>query len=191
MSNRITTGQMYSEWQSMNQKLNELKTITQGNKVVFPDTQKVQITNPMNLPTDYPDSAVKAELELIKAQQKQILDRLDGEFRTQVTGSLVEESLFTNTTIKAGSYVIKFVDLLDCNRYTIGARNDGTGKFSIRTRLQSAGREWYSGQTTLASGDLFALTDLQTVTTGRLAIFIYNDGTEDVIIRESSINKIS
>ena len=78
--------------------------------VEFPDVQKVEVTNAQtqmdvnvinpvdnvsvdNLPTDYPDSAVKAELELIKQQQAEILDKLNDTIDTRLTGSIDEYAL--------------------------------------------------------------------------------------------------
>src|SRR5690625_2568231 len=52
-----------------------------------------------NLPTDYPDSQVKVELELIKAQQIAINNKLDSiiendAINTRVTGSNVEQRYY-------------------------------------------------------------------------------------------------
>jgi len=74
----------------------------------LPETQKVEVTNQKesqdvkvtNNPIDYPDVAVKAELELIKqgiadnkATNDLILARLDNPIDTQVTGSIVEDAI--------------------------------------------------------------------------------------------------
>ncbi len=124
-----------------------------------------------NLPTH--DKDVKSELELIKSElaesrqmNQQILERLDGTFNTQVTGSnmedaitvrqtgsLVEESLFApNETIAPGAYSLKYHKIDDCNRYTIGARNLGSTRIEIRIRKMSEGGEWYSSTTKVAEG---------------------------------------
>jgi len=63
---------------------NLMKPITSDNKD-FPNEIDVS-----NLPSDYPDTAVKAELESIKQTQSEILERLDGEFNTRLSGSIAE-----------------------------------------------------------------------------------------------------
>lgn len=50
------------------------------------------------LPTK--DADLKTELELIKAQQKQILERLDNPINTQLTGSNVEDGIPINKEVK-------------------------------------------------------------------------------------------
>lgn len=65
----------------------------------LPHIQDVNVTNAIetvsidNLPSDYPDSAVKTELELIKAQQQQILDKLNDTIDTRLTGSNVKDNI--------------------------------------------------------------------------------------------------
>lgn len=103
-------------------------------------------TNEIDFPEDYPDEAVKTELESIKATQAEILERLDGTFDTQLTGSNVEYpfvdndyeggvlntrtmglswksfNLFNgNSTIPAGAYLNSEGDAFPVNGYsTIG-----------------------------------------------------------------------
>lgn len=72
-----------------------MKPITKNS---YPEIQDVNVTNQQAFPTDYPDGAVKQELELIKAQQQQILERLDEPIPTQLTGSnVVEQQIFTRS----------------------------------------------------------------------------------------------
>ena len=57
----------------------------------------------VELPSDYPDSAVKAELEKIKQQQADILARLEQPVETQLTGSNVELISVSGMLVGAGS----------------------------------------------------------------------------------------
>ena len=95
--------------------------VTNQTNVEFPDVQRVEVTNAQtqmdvnvlnpvdsvsvdNLPNDYPDSAVKAELELIKQQQADILDKLNDTIDTRLTGSNVEYlNLADNDVVMAGA----------------------------------------------------------------------------------------
>lgn len=80
-------------------KLDDLKEVTEGNK-------------PVDFPDDYPDSAVKSELESMKATQKDMMDAIkktnetlqevikDGSVNTQLNGSNMEDGIPTNKVVK-------------------------------------------------------------------------------------------
>lgn len=78
----------------------------------FPETQavsgSVEVTNQ---PEDFPDSAVRSELESIKQTQAEILDRLDGTFDTQLTGSNTEYVGYSDETKPVGEKRDSFLEL--------------------------------------------------------------------------------
>lgn len=93
---KITTGEMFAEWQAMNAKLNEqiekqIEIIDKQQLVADKLSSSLSVSVG-NFPTKQSVSDVdaKTELELIKNQQAQILARLDQPIPTQVTGSNTE-----------------------------------------------------------------------------------------------------
>ena len=73
----------------------------------LPHIQDVNVTNAIetvsidNLPSDYPDQAVEARLQAIEQTQSQILDKLNDTIDTRLTGSIMEDSIPTNSNLKS------------------------------------------------------------------------------------------
>lgn len=77
-----------------------------------------------NNPLPTKDSDLKTELELIKQQQQQILERLNKPLDTQLTGSNVEELyVFEGEALNSTSTFIKSVDVSRYKNITILCRN--------------------------------------------------------------------
>lgn len=148
-----------------------MKPITKNS---YPEIQDVNVTNQQALPTDYPDVAVKQELELIKAQQQQILDRLDEPVPTQLTGSRVEEQIIHERKIR-DSYAYRLVTTPSGARGCIVKANTFgiTGSFEGEEGLRVDA--W--GYSSIYSGNIFTLsTPNRSKTPGRGFLLMWYPG---------------
>lgn len=87
------------------------------------------------------DVDVKAELELIKQQQQQILQRLNEPIETELTGSIVEDYLIAeNLLVTAGSvnFAEPTTNNLNYDSMTIMVVPDTPHKFSADVQWQSS-----------------------------------------------------
>lgn len=164
-----------------------MKPITKNS---YPEIQDVNVTNQQDLPTDYPDSAVKQELELIKAQQQQILERLDDPIPTQLTGSNVvkEEVLYSREIRNSSSIQTNFNVPDEAKGAIISMRAYGvTGTFGdndgwIFSVLSRANFPAYSDF--IVSSTMFSVPTVSSIT-------IYPGTSEDKGVSKVLANRIA
>src|SRR5690606_13393750 len=130
--------------------VNPTKSVEVSN---LPLTQDVNILNPQknvtidNFPSvqNVTDAQVKAELEQIKATQAQILDRLDGQFDTKLTNSIVEqkvvygtpktEIVFNEVVEGNGQYLVLYDGSVPENTQSVGLSFRKNSQTNITTEL--------------------------------------------------------
>src|SRR5690606_32782958 len=141
------------------------------------------------------DTDVKAELEQIKQQQQQILQRLDDTFNTQLTGSIIENDsiktsitknnsvreLLANTVVPAGGYVIVSTEFHG-SRVGFGIRWEQTIPFRIRFQYEHLNTA-LSEQITLISRTHSRADGNLDLNLAKASFIIWNDSEQDAIIR--------
>lgn len=142
----------------------------------LPEIQKVQ------------DEYVKAELESIKQTQQQILQRLDGTFNTQLTGSNVELRLLDadlgGSPITVGQGLTYTIDNIDVKNYAkcyLGVLVENQTKWSMS--LTFLNRAIYTAHTVQNITTINQKTDFVDVLSNSARITITNNGTTDMNIK--------
>lgn len=137
------------------------------------------------------DTDVKAELEQIKQQQQQILQRLNQPIDTQLTGSNLGYTVVTNQVVPAGSTYLSNDIVFKGTRLALGIRFNATTQFEVRLAI-------YSPDTNLSIGKDIIVINQTTADRGygdtklfsnRGAIVVYNRGQNDVTIQRLAVTE--